>query len=403
MSQAQQASQDPDAAKGFFSKMADSLKDVGDKMTNMSPAASQGLIAAGMSMLANNSGGRNLSQLVGEGGIAGVNEYQAVKQNQINAQLKQQELAQQQWYQQQQIATERNKLEAMEPGTSYTTAARTLQGQGPMVAGGPKVTGYQDYKDPTGVLYKYPVGYGPDGKYGQVGPMQVTDASWAQPQVDTTNKAISAASDANQALSQTQYYLNKIPTANIPGGLQGDFLSMYTKLGGDQTEGQALQQEIMRNMRGVSLQAFKSAVGNRVTQNEFNTMQAGLQGNLSGDALKQILEDYGHFQNVQAQRANMTAEYLQQNRGFMSALGNDSPGTIGGQRYPAGTQLNDIVSGVAKPIGAGANAGAAPSGGGNAPAPAAPATPVVNQAIAAARNGDKNAQAALQKRGISWS
>jgi hypothetical protein len=116
-------------------------------------------------------------------------------------------------------------------------------------------------------------------------------------------------------------------------------------------------------------------------------------------------------QQIQANRANITSQYLNENRGFAGSLYNDSTSTIGGQRYPAGTSLTDIINGDAKPIGGaaqgGGNAGGAPSGGGNAPtqqptrAPAAQA--VVNQAITAARNGDVKAQAALKSRGISWS
>lgn len=409
MQQAQEGAKDPQAAQGFFSTMADSLRGAADKMTNLSPAASQGLIAAGLSMLANNSGGKNLSQLVGEGGIAGVNQYQAVKQNENAIALKQQELAQAKWKEQQDILTARNKPEGFAPGTTVTSTAERMAGQAPQMVGGQAVSKYLDYTAPNGIKYQYPV----NALGARVGPNVTTDASIPQAQQEVINKSIADAGAANQTLQQTQYYLNKIPTANIPGGLKGDFMSLYTKLGGDQTEGQALQQEIMRNMRSVSLQAFKSAVGNRVTQNEFNTMQAGLQGNLSGEALSQILKDYGTFQEVQAKRANATSEFVNENRGFMGSLYNDSVGTIGGQRYPAGTSLNDIVAGVAKPIGAanagaggGGNAGAAPSGGGNASTQQAPGTPspaVIRQAVNAAKNGDVKAQAALknlQARGI---
>lgn len=408
MAAAQQGAQDPDAAKGFFSKMADSLSDMGDKLTHLSPAASQGLIAAGMNMMANNSGRLNLSQLVGGAGEAGLNEYQTVKQNQIAAQLKQQELAQTQWYQQQQILDARNKLQGFAPGTTVMSQNSFAQGQPGQMVGGQAVKQYLDYTAPNGVKYQYPV----NALGARLGPNQTTDASIPDANQKVINQASTDAANANQALAQTNYYLNKIPTANIPGGLQGDFMSLYTKLGGDQTSGQALQQEIMRNMRSVSLQAFKSAVGNRVTQNEFNTMQAGLQGNLSGPALSQILQDYGRFQQIQAQRANTAYEFANENRGFMGSLYNDSVGTIGGQRYPAGTSYNDINAGTAKPLGAaaqaGANAPAAPSGSANAPtqptAPRAPAPAVVAQAIRAAQNGDQNAIAALKKYKVpGWS
>jgi len=83
---AQQASADPGASKGLLSS-------IGDTLSNLSPAASQGLLATGLGILANNDGQHNLSQLVGLGGMSGLNAYSSVKQNQAANQLAYQKLA----------------------------------------------------------------------------------------------------------------------------------------------------------------------------------------------------------------------------------------------------------------------------------------------------------------------
>ena len=61
--------------------------------TDMSPAARQGLLAAGLGMLANNQGGASLGQVVGRGGLLGVNAYAGAQEEQMRQQQAQQQMA----------------------------------------------------------------------------------------------------------------------------------------------------------------------------------------------------------------------------------------------------------------------------------------------------------------------
>jgi len=113
MSSAQGAVSDPDDSQGFLGKLAGGLKEVGDKLTSLSPAASQGLISAGLGMLAANNGRANLAQIVGEGGVQGMNTYQTIKQNEIaNAALLQQRQIEDRDVMPDQIVESRKMLEA---------------------------------------------------------------------------------------------------------------------------------------------------------------------------------------------------------------------------------------------------------------------------------------------------
>jgi hypothetical protein len=410
MGAAQQGAQDPDAAKGFFSKMADSLKDMGDKMTSLSPAASQGLIAAGMSMLANNSGRMNLAQLVGTGGEAGINQYETVKQNQVAAQLKQQELAQNLWEKQQQLITERNRPTGLQPGESYITPQMMLAGQGPANIGGQKVATWAKTKDQYGIERTVPLAY--DGT--QIGNGYVSDASITGAPLKVIQDAQTNETTNQAALDKTNMYLGMLspyqmdatgnvvkdangqPVANpnlvnVPGGLQGKASDFLTKLTGTTTDGQNLAQQIMRDARANAVSAFKGAGAARITQGEFSALTNGMPENPSNQALMNFLTLNQKAQQINAARNKMTSEYALQTRGTMLPPNQDFQ--VGGQTYKAGTQLDDILENKAKPTGAAApvapqapaTAPAAPSGGGNAPiqqptpqVPRAPATPVAN-------------------------
>src|SRR5690349_3141186 len=78
---AQDASGSPEKSKTLLGTLGSSISSIGDRLSNLSPDASQALLASGLTMLANNDGTRNLSQLVGIGGISGLNAYDASRQN----------------------------------------------------------------------------------------------------------------------------------------------------------------------------------------------------------------------------------------------------------------------------------------------------------------------------------
>jgi hypothetical protein len=71
----QEAVQSPEASQGLLSALGQKAQEIGSKLTNLSPAASQGLLATGLGILANNNGTMNLGQVVGYGGMSGLNAY----------------------------------------------------------------------------------------------------------------------------------------------------------------------------------------------------------------------------------------------------------------------------------------------------------------------------------------
>jgi hypothetical protein len=67
-----------------------------DALTGLSanPAAQQGLLAAGLGMLSANRGGNNLGQIIGQGGLLGMNAYSSANENAIKDAMMRQQMAQ---------------------------------------------------------------------------------------------------------------------------------------------------------------------------------------------------------------------------------------------------------------------------------------------------------------------
>ncbi len=418
---AQQAASDPVQAKGLLSSLGDLASNIGGKLKSLSPAASQSLIAAGVTMLANNNGTQNLTQLLGEGAGAGLNNYQTVIQNQIQARLAGQKLAQEQAQAQATNATanfnantERlralNQPVGITPGDTITTAGQQLNGQAPTLATGPSgtlpVKQYVDIPDGNGNvmqqgvdMYGRPVGSPVAKTLAYTGPLNDS-------QQKTVNDAETQANKSAQALTRTQNFLSMvtptIPDPNNPGqtipnpnyvpvqgGLGASVANELNKLTGGQTQSQQLRQEIQQNVYMAQLGNWKPGVGGRLTNADITLLKQGMPpDNASGQALQQYLSAYSHLQEDQATRDRYSADYTAANRGNLGPL--TSPATIQGQQYPAGTQMAAVLSRQA-PVQSGQ---AAPS--------AQQAQSVISQAQQAARNGDANAQAALKQRGLSW-
>lgn len=418
----QQAAADPDTAKGLLSMLGDKASEMGQKLKSMSPAASQALIATGMTMLAGNDGTRNLSQLVGMGGVAGANQYQAVTQNQMQAKLAQQKLIQEQAAQQATNATanynattERTKALntpiSVAPGNSVTTVGQQLTGQAPTTIAGPNgalpVKDTVKYTDANGNSFSQGVDmYG--NKVGQ--PVQ-TSVAYTGPlndqQQKIVNDAQTQASKSAQALNRTQMFMTQltptIPDPNNPGqtipnpaytpvtgGVGATVANELNKITGGQTQSQMLRQEINQNIYMAQLGNWKPGVGGRLTNADITLLKQGMPpDNASGTALQQYLQSYAHLQEDQATRDATTAQYVTANRGDMSPLHGAS--TIAGQQYQKGASMQQVLSGQSS-----TNAGSTPA------ATSQQAQTVVAQAQAAARSGDAGAQAALKQRGLSW-
>jgi hypothetical protein len=77
------ANPDPQAAQGLLSNLGDTLSGYGAKLKQLSPAASQGLISAGLGILAGNDGRHSLGQVIGAAGANGMQTYSTAKQQAI--------------------------------------------------------------------------------------------------------------------------------------------------------------------------------------------------------------------------------------------------------------------------------------------------------------------------------
>jgi len=379
MAQAPQAAQDPATSKGFLQRLADGLSDVGDKMKNLSPEASQSLITAGMTMLAANSGGRNLAQIVGEGGIAGMNQYQTMVQNERSAAIEQQKAQQTALQNARQFALESSKLQEVDPSKgaySYAT------GYIPPAAGGLPTEYRQKTTDAYGNQYETPY----DKFNNQTGPTQQVSAQIPEAQQKRMDAFDQASQDANQQLSRTQNYITQLKNTPVPSGWVGTAQKYLADVTGNPAGGQQLQAQIMRELQQANLQGFKGEGVNRITQGEFKVLNNGLTGNMSSEGLQQWLQAYGHLQEVTANRAAINAAYAHETNGSMHDLIRDT--NINGTVYPKGTSINQIVNGSVKGTPIAEYKGSTTQPTATANAPAAPvATPA---AVASAASGTIN-------------
>jgi hypothetical protein len=413
----QQAASDPVAAKGLLSQLGDSATAVGQKLKSLSPAASQALIASGLTMLAGNDGQHNLAQLVGQGGIAGINQYQTITQNQIMNRLAQQKLAQDLAEKQAtnatanyNAATERFKAQnaptTVNPGQSVVTPAGIASGQGAVQVGGPAVARTIETTDGNGNVFTQgldyannPVGAPIPKTLAYTGPLN-TD------QQKTVNEANDTANKSALSLTKTQGFLAQlsptmpdpknpgqtIPNPNytpVTGGVASTVANELNKITGGQTQSQLLRQEIQQQVYQAQLGVWKPGIGGRLTNTDVNLLKQGMPpDNASGATLQNYLQAYSHLQEDQATHDALNAQYMTANRGDSSPLHKDA--TINGIQYPAGTTMQQVLSKQA-PVQSSQNHPAVQQAQG-----------VIAQAQAAARSGDASAQAALKQRGLSW-
>jgi hypothetical protein len=419
----QQAASDPVAAKGLLSQLGDTASTIGTKLKSLSPAASQALIASGLTMLAGNDGQHNLAQLVGQGGIAGINQYQTITQNAIGNQLARQKLAQDLAEKQAtnqtanyNAATERfkatNQPTQVEPGNSIVTPGMIAGGQGPLSVTGPngalpaKTT--REVQGPDGTMYTQ--GYDMWGR--PVGGPTVKSAPYTGELSADNQKIVNSYADkANESalsLTKTQNFLKQltptIPDPNNPGqmiknpdyvpvtgGVAATVQNELNRITGGQTQSQLLRSQIQQNVYQAQLGMWKPGIGGRLTNTDVNLLKQGMPpDNASGSTLANYLNAYAHLQEDQATHAALTRDFVTANRGDMSALHKDS--VIGGITYPAGTTMQQVLSKQA-PVQSNQSQ--------NHPA-VQQAQGIIAQAQAAARSGDAQAQAALKQRGLSW-
>ncbi|MDR5813052.1 hypothetical protein QCE62_05540 [Caballeronia sp. LZ033] len=153
----QTASQSPEASGDLLGALGGRLKEVGAKLTSLSPEAAQGTLVAGLQMLRANDGSRNFGQVAAEGGIAGLQTYDALGQQKAANAYAGQKLAQETANQQAErsLAERRFQLELANARKPYdvngTTYAMGSDGQyGPLSGALPKVVAWHDGNDAAG-------------------------------------------------------------------------------------------------------------------------------------------------------------------------------------------------------------------------------------------------------------
>lgn len=403
----QQAAQTPEESHGLLQSFADKAKMLGSKLGNLSPNASQALLATGLTMLAGNDGRHNLGQLVGEGGIAGINNYQSNVNVQAQQRLAQAKLAQESILKNQQQALEAWKAQhtvvPIAPGDSFTTAGDNAAGLPPQNSGA-AVKEYVKVQDANGVEYNQAKGY-----HGEdIGAPTVIKDPYAGPLSDSERTAVNtyqAASDqGKQGLGRLQGYLAQLsPTmkdsqgnvvqnpnfVSVPGGLAASASDVWTRLTGDQTQAQQLRQQINQDVTKSSLASYKAGVGGRLTNADISMLQKGLPTQTGdGQALYTYLSKYATLKQNEQGHTEAQAAFAAVNRGSLGAVPKDT--VINGQPVGKGTTFDQFANGQSAPVSRT-----------SAPATGNPAN-VLMQVRAAARNGDVNAQAALKQRGISY-
>lgn len=336
----QSASQTPDASKSLLSALGASVSTIGDKLGNLSPSSSQALLATGLTMLAGNDGRRNLAQLVGAGGLNGLNTYAGAQQQQFGNALAQQKLlqdAQQKGFDNRialgKLGVEQyNAINApvtVAPGSAlYTKDGR------PLVQGTPQVARTIETQDPQGNTYT--LQYGNDGNMiGQpvlksavgVGPL-------SEAQQKTVNDAAAAAAEARTTYQNTTYLANQLASApEFSSGAAANINDMLTRITGNKDAGQQLRGQLSQFVNKSILSELPPG---SASDKDIALVRNGVPAdNAAPNTWLAYLQAVGRVQKGVAEYQAAKADYSAANRGSLGPLGRDA--TVNGVQYPAGS------------------------------------------------------------------
>ncbi|HGL4258716.1 TPA: hypothetical protein ACKE3D_002402 [Burkholderia dolosa] len=336
---AQDAVQSPEKSKGLLERL-------GASISNMSPAASQALIASGLTMLAGNDGSRNLGQLIGIGGIAGLNAYSNVKQTDAANQLATRKLDQQQ--QQQQfdngLATRKQLWEEGKPisvGADQSLYARNPDGSyKPVVQAQPSVARTTDMLGPDGRTYTVQL----DRSGNQIGAPLLKSDPFSGPlgesQQKYVNDAQNAALTARQTGEKTLSLVKQLEDApEFSQGLGATFADWRAKVTGNPYEGQQLRNQLKQFVNSTILNELPPG---SASDKDVQLVRNGTPAdNASKETWQAYLSAVGRTQQAAAMYAQLRADYITANRGNFGPL--MQPATINGRQFPAGTSLAEVA------------------------------------------------------------
>ena len=344
---------DPVKSKGLLGSVGDAISGIGTQLKSLSPAASQGLIAAGMTMLANNNGRNNLSQLVGMGGTEGLNAYQQVNQNRIM--MAKNAMDVQHMQNQDAVAASNAATEAYKAQHPYLTFAAGDTVAQPGVAGqpanivatgGPKAAGTREIINQDGTKTTVATDTAGNTIPGTATTSQNADSvgPLTPEQAKTVNAASATATTQQQALAKTQALLGQLQNANIPSGLKAKGADLWTQVTGNQTTGQILRNQLQQQTYQDFLSTWKPGIGGRLTNTDVNLLKQGMPPDTaSSQTWTKFMTSYGRLQADAADQSTRGAAFTAQNRGDQGVL--HAPLTIGGVTYPQGSSYQQVVMG----------------------------------------------------------
>jgi len=343
----QQGASNPSAAKSLLSTFADQAKSVGEKLTNLSPNASQALIASGLTMLAGNDGTRNLGQLVGLGGISGLNSYNANREQQAQMALatqKLQQTAQQQGFENA-LAARKQLWEEGKPVSVGLDQSLVNPHTGQaIVQAQPGVARTAEVQGPDGNTYTVQLDRG-GNIVGQpllksnpnIGPL-------GDPQQKTVNDAQTAAASARQTYQNTAYLANQLAAApDFASGFGASVNDTLTKLTGNKDAGQQLRGQLSQFANSSILGELPPG---SASDKDIQLVRNGVPSDTaSKETWQSYLSAVGRVQQVAALYQNAKSDYVTANRGDLGPLKRDA--TINGIQYPAGTTFAQALTGQA--------------------------------------------------------
>lgn len=343
---AQDASGSPDKSKTLLGALGSSISGIGDRLSNLSPNASQALLASGLTMLAANDGTRNLGQLVGLGGIAGLNGYNANREQQtLNA------LAAQRLQQESQQKAFDNALAARkqlwEEGKPVTVGQDqslfTPNGQ-PIVQASPNVARTAEVQGQDGNTYTVQldragniVGQPLLKSNPNIGPL-------GEQQQKTVNDAQQAAAAARQSYSQTASLANSLANApDFASGFGASINDSLSRLTGNKDAGQQLRGQLAQFANSSILSELPPG---SASDKDIQLVRNGVPSDTASKSTWQsYLSAVGRVQQDAAVYQNAKSDYVTANRGDYGPLKRDA--VVNGVQFPAGTSFAQALAGRA--------------------------------------------------------
>lgn len=438
---ASSATPDSSSGSGILSGLLGKLGNVGHNLMNLSPEAQAAWANAGATILANNRGGNTPWQAISSGLASGQDAYAKSMQLKATNTLAAQKAVDEHATSVANVAAKNEETKKAQLANTMSTSAQTyLAGvqngtikpsvQAALAAGVPQETAknfgvdkwvdtvsngkkaqvgldasgnqitqpVQQYVEPKEVNGKL---YDMNGAAGANGQPNVLVGGRTQAQTDIVNKAQEDAASATQTAQSTSNMLTQLNNTPDWSKWGAKFDDVLTGVTGNKDQAQQLRTQLIQLGNSQALGQLRGL--GSASDRDVATVKAGMPAN---DAPRQTWLDYlGSVNRVQqaAQTyAQGKADYMNLTDGDLGkALPNDS--IIAGQPYKAGQSFTDVMKGASQA----SNQAAAKA---STPAPSKQVQQLTQysasdrqaQLVTLAKQGNKQAQAYLDGKKISW-